>query len=61
MSLDDQPAQPGTGHPAVDQALSRLNGLEQQPLAEHHGRLSGVYLELERALHSRDADHPESD
>lgn len=43
---------PTTGQPAVDSALASLQGLESEPLADHHDRLAAVHEELHAALNA---------
>lgn len=49
---------PVTGESQVDRALESLQGIESQPLADHHDRLARVHEELHAALN---AENPASD
>jgi len=52
----EQPVVPRTGEPTVDAALDSLQGLESEPLADHHDRLVRVHEELHAALHAEQPD-----
>lgn len=41
---------PETGLPAVDDALAELSTLDDQPVSEHHERLSSAHDALHDAL-----------
>lgn len=41
---------PDTGHPEIDAAVGRLEGLEQLPVGQHHDELTQVHEVLDRAL-----------
>ena len=43
---------PATGLPAVDEALSGLADLDEQPVSEHHDALSAAHEALHEALQS---------
>ena len=47
---------PSTGLPAVDDALARLADLDEQPVGEHHDRLSSAHEVLHDALQSPSND-----
>jgi len=47
---------PVTGQPAVDHALAALQGLESEPLADHHDRLAAVHEDLHAALNPDQPD-----
>lgn len=47
----DQNVRPRTGVDEIDTALTELDGLAHQPVAEHHDRLSRVHEALHTALH----------
>ncbi|GAB3925039.1 hypothetical protein GCM10011575_04770 [Microlunatus endophyticus] len=47
---------PVTGQPAVDHALTALQGLESEPLTDHHDRLAAVHEELHAALNPDQPD-----
>jgi hypothetical protein len=53
-----RPEVPVTGEPEVDRALQSLQGIESEPLADHHDRLARVHEDLHAALN---ADHSASD
>lgn len=46
-----QSGRPRTGVDEIDAALTELDGLADQPVAEHHDRLSRVHEALHTALH----------
>jgi hypothetical protein len=43
---------PATGLPAVDEALARLDDLDQRPVSEHHAELAAAHETLHAELES---------
>ncbi len=55
----DEPDQrPHTGVDQIDDALTELDGIADQPVADHHDRLSRVHESLHTALH-QPAERPD--
>ncbi|WP_152364819.1 hypothetical protein [Microlunatus speluncae] len=59
MTQPDGPDdRPRTGVDQIDDALTELDGIAEQPVADHHDRLSRVHESLHTALH-QPADLPD--
>lgn len=50
------PVPPVVDHPEVAEALALVADLDEQPLEDHHGRLSRVHEVLHGVLHPDTAD-----
>lgn len=46
----ESPAAPSTGHPAVDEVLRSLEGLESRPVDEHVAAFEEAHDRMRRAL-----------
>ncbi|MFC7619085.1 hypothetical protein [Microlunatus sp. GCM10028923] len=57
----DQNARPRTDVEEIDAALTELDGLADQPVAEHHDRLARVHEALHTALHEPSEQHRPAD
>jgi hypothetical protein len=53
---------PSTGHPRIDEALSRLDGLDDLEITEHPDEFDAIHRVLRESLASagRDGDAPAS-
>jgi hypothetical protein len=53
---------PSTGHPRIDEALSRLDGLDDLEITQHPDEFDAIHRVLRESLASagRDGDAPDS-
>lgn len=60
-TAEDAVARPSTGHAAIDEALRRLNGLDDLEITQHPDEFDAIHGVLRESLASagRDGDAPD--